>query len=298
MKIFLISGMIIFLMIHDCFGQVAINNTSLPPDNSAMLEIQSSSRGLLIPRLTEEQIRTITNPVNSLLVFCTTDDKFYAYISSSSTWKEVQFGAGTLTPTCGTPLLDARDGKTYNTVQIGTQCWMAQNLNTGTRINGSSNQSNNSVREKYCFGDLESNCDVYGGLYQWNEMMQFVTAPGTQGICPDDWHLPTDAEMNTLMTYAGGLDIAGGKLKEAGTVHWTSPNTGAVNEYGFNALPASFRDYLGNFSTPIGMRASFWTSNQNGSFAWDFTLEYNSDNAIHNSGAMKVNAFSVRCVKD
>ncbi|MCK5838660.1 MAG: hypothetical protein KAG99_02370, partial [Bacteroidales bacterium] len=84
------------------------------------------------------------------------------------------------------------EGQTYSIVAIGTQCWMAENLNVGTRIDGVDEQTDNPTLEKYCYNDLESNCDIYGGLYQWNEMMQYVTTEGAQGICPSGWHIPTD----------------------------------------------------------------------------------------------------------
>ena len=74
---------------------------------------------------------------------------------------------------CGSSFTDSRDNTVYNTVLIGNQCWMQQNLNYGTRINGNTGQSNNSVPEKYCYSDLVSNCNVYGGLYQWGEMVQY-----------------------------------------------------------------------------------------------------------------------------
>ena len=96
---------------------------------------------------------------------------------------------------------------------------MAENLNVGTRINGSGSQTNNSTIEKYCYDDNEANCTTYGGLYQWDESMQYSTMPGVQGICPTGWHLPTDAEWTTLTTYLGGEGIAGGKKKETGTTH-------------------------------------------------------------------------------
>jgi hypothetical protein len=119
---------------------------------------------------------------------------------------------GTGQPCPGMPYFtDTRDGKVYTTVYIGTQCWMKQNLNIGTRIAGAGNQTNNGTIEKYCYDDNESNCDYYGGLYQWNEMMQYTTTQGVKGICPKGWHLPTNNEWNVLSTFLGGS--AGGKMK-------------------------------------------------------------------------------------
>jgi uncharacterized protein (TIGR02145 family) len=101
--------------------------------------------------------------------------------------------------TCGTNIITYA-GQTYNTVLIGSQCWLKENLNLGTRIDGSSDQTNNSTIEKYCYDDNDANCTTYGGLYQWNEAMQYVTTAGTQGICPTGWHIPTYAEFQTLVT--------------------------------------------------------------------------------------------------
>ncbi|MFP4471865.1 MAG: FISUMP domain-containing protein, partial [Bacteroidales bacterium] len=98
---------------------------------------------------------------------------------------------------CGDPLIDVRDGQSYATVQIGDQCWMAENLNLGERIDGSEEMADNGIIEKYCYDDDPANCETYGGLYQWNEMMQYNTA-GSQGICPEGWSVPTDEEWKTL----------------------------------------------------------------------------------------------------
>lgn len=301
MKYLLLVWTIILSVVGQNYAQVGINTDNSLPDNSAMLEVKSTSKGLLMPRLTQSQIQTITNPVNSLLVFCTTDNKFYAYLAGSGQWKEVLFGDGAIIPTCGIPITDVRDGKIYNTVQLGPQCWMAQNLNVGTRINDNQNQANNGNIEKYCYTNLESNCDVYGGLYQWKEMMQYSTTEGIQGICPTGWHLPTDAELTTLTSYLGGLSVAGGKMKENGTIHWQSPNTGATIESGFTALPGGFRTYIGGFGL-LGDRGAFWSSTKNGGAnydcSWNYDVYYNNQEADREGGAMWVNGFSVRCVKN
>ncbi len=132
---------------------------------------------------------------------------------------------------CGDIIFDSRNEQVYNTVLIGNQCWISENLNIGMRIDGVNNQTNNGILEKYCYNNIEDSCDVYGGLYQWDEMMQYTTTEGVQGICPTGWHLPTDDEWRSLDVFLG-TEVAGGKMKEIGTTHWNSPNTGATNTSG------------------------------------------------------------------
>jgi uncharacterized protein (TIGR02145 family) len=173
---------------------------------------------------------------------------------------------------------------------------MAENLNVGTMINGSNNQTDNGTIEKYCFDDNTANCDTYGGLYQWNEMMQYVTTAGTQGICPGGWHIPTDAEWTTLTDYAGGLSVAGGKLKETGTTHWLSPNTGATNEYDFTNLPAGYRSSAGSFGFQTSI-AYTWSSTQTGTSAFGRRMHFQS-NSVNNWSFSKDWGLSVRCIRD
>ncbi|NCA77551.1 MAG: hypothetical protein EOM90_14560 [Alphaproteobacteria bacterium] len=188
-------------------------------------------------------------------------------------------------------------GQTYNTVQIGTQCWLKENLNIGTRINGSQNQANNGTMEKYCYNDLDANCDTYGGLYQWDEAMQYLTTAGVQGICPAGWHLPTDTEWAVLTTFLGGASVAGGKMKETGITHWALPNTGATNSSGFNALPGGDRNYSGTFDD-LTYNAYFWSSSEyNAPYAWDRGLYYGNANADRDYDN-KTDGFSGRCLKD
>ena len=197
----------------------------------------------------------------------------------------------------GTPFTDARDGHTYNTVVIGTQCWMAQNMNVGTRINVSGEQTDNYLIEKYCYNNDENNCNIYGGLYQWNEAMQYSTTEGVKGICPGGWHLPTDAEWTTLTLFLGGDLVAGGKLKEAGYTHWLSPNSGATNSSGFTALPGGFRDFNGGFGS-LTASGTFWASNQNGTAgAWTWGV-YSTYENIFRYSYYKTGGFSVRCIMD
>ena len=168
----------------------------------------------------------------------------------------------------------------------------------GTKINGNIEQTNNSIIEKYCYADLESNCDIYGGLYQWDELMQYATTPGVQGICPTGWHIPTDSEWTALTTFLGGESVAGGKMKEAGYVHWLSPNTGATNSSGFTALPGGNRYSNGNFYD-LSDFAYFWSSTETSSTnAWGRTIFSSGEFVGRYNFYIKILGFSARCVHD
>ncbi len=204
-------------------------------------------------------------------------------------------------------------GQVYNTVQIGSQCWMKENLNIGTMVNSvNTDQShtechNNGIIEKFCYNNNPAMCEVYGGLYDWNEMMQYATLPGAQGICPAGWHVPTDAEWCTLNLYldatvncnAAGQTgtTVGSKMKQTGTSHWFSPNDDATNESGYTALGAGYRDPDGYFMLNT-YACCFWESytysSTQGVYRWlgfdgGYTGRQNND---VNSG------FSVRCIKN
>jgi uncharacterized protein (TIGR02145 family) len=209
---------------------------------------------------------------------------------------------------CGENLNDLRDGQSYSTVLIGTQCWMAENLNIGTMLTGSGNQTDNDTIEKYCYNDSTSNCDTYGGLYQWDEIMGYDTTEGIQGICPTGWHLPTDAEWKTMEMALGmsqseadksswrGTD-EGGKMKETGTTHWASTNKGATNTSGFTALPGG---YWYNGSHNLTNSANLWSSseyNYNSSEGRFRSLSFD-EARVNRSHYEKTFGSSVRCLRD
>ncbi|MBI9037555.1 MAG: hypothetical protein JEY97_05420 [Bacteroidales bacterium] len=198
-------------------------------------------------------------------------------------------------PCPGTPTI-TYGGQVYNTVLIGDQCWMAENLNIGEMINGTEEMTNNSVIEKYCYNNDAANCETYGGLYQWDEMMEYTTNPGAQGICPYGWHLPALYEWGSLCNYLGSLSVAGGKMKESGATHWSPPNTGATNESWFTALAGGYR-VNGNF-TSFHSYAYFWSSSEEGNTsAFRYQLSNNNIEVVrllHN----KDFGSSVRCIKD
>jgi len=211
---------------------------------------------------------------------------------------------------CGTDSL-LYGGKYYKTVQIGSQCWLKENMNIGLRINNDQEQTNNGIIEKYCYNNNEANCTIYGGLYQWAEAVQYldgatnttlwnpIPTGNVQGICPDGWHIPSDAEWTILADLYGGVVNAGGKLKETGTTHWASPNTGATNESGFTGLPSGYRD--SGYQTPYYelTKLTYILSRTESSAltAYGRRLKYN-DSWLFREGYYKSNGLSVRCIND
>ncbi len=199
-------------------------------------------------------------------------------------------------------------GETYPTVQIGSQCWFAKNLNVGTMIQGGNDQTNNSTLEKYCYNNNPANCTTYGGLYQWAEAVQYqngasntasLSTPFTgnvRGICPTGWHLPSDAEWGTLETFLGGSSVAGGALKSTSGL-WTSPNTGASNSSGFSALPGGYRNTNGAFSS-IGSNPNFWSSSESSSADAIYRYLYYNGSNFYRDISFKDFGFSVRCTQD
>ena len=171
---------------------------------------------------------------------------------------------------------DNRDGNTYKTIQIGTQIWMAENLNYDAGMGS------------WIYDENSSLASTYGRLYDWETAC---------GACPEGWHLPSDEEWTALTDFLGGEEIAGGKLKETGTAHWESPNEGATNESGFSALPGGGRFNYGDFDG-IGISANFWSSTAaEWGPAYYRTL---GDSDIDVYRDVDDNSFgrSVRCVKD
>jgi uncharacterized protein (TIGR02145 family) len=182
-------------------------------------------------------------------------------------------------------------GKIYHTVTIGSQVWLKENLDVGTMINGSQAASNNGTIEKYCYNDDTANCTRYGGLYQWNEAMQYVTTAGTQGICPTGWHIPTYAEFQTLVTT---VNNDGNALKAVG--QGTGSGVG-TNTSGFSASLAGDRGNNGGFNG-LGNFTVFWSSTEgNATYVYLMNL-YGYDSNIHFNYNTKEFGFSVRCAKD
>jgi len=209
------------------------------------------------------------------------------------------------------------DNNYYSSVEIGSQVWLGENLRTtkysdGTAIsNVTADESwNNLTTDAYCWykNDASSYKDAYGAMYNW-------FAVNTQKLCPAGWHVPSDSEWHTLAlaidpdaTMEGTESLLGGKLKETGTIHWTSPNTGATNESGFTGLPGGNRedniaggyDPASNFEA-LGIGGCWWTSTEyNSDIAWYRNLGYNTPalSRLAGTNQSKKYGYSVRCVKN
>ena len=205
------------------------------------------------------------------------------------------------------------DENTYNTIKIGTQWWMAENLKVthysgGVEIELVEDSSlwdalsyNNKAM---CYhSNSMDNANIYGALYTWaattNNTRSNIKDPViVQGVCPDGWHIPNDEEWTELIIYLGGDSIAGGKLKEVGTTFWCNPNTGANNESGFSALPGGSRYEYGSFGN-LRCWARFWSATEAyiSTSASYYALRHDAT-SIHRFTTDRTSGFSVRCVKD
>jgi uncharacterized protein (TIGR02145 family) len=182
-------------------------------------------------------------------------------------------------------LTDPRDDNRYKTVKIGNQIWMSENINY------------NAGAGSWCYENNSSNCAKYGRLYTWNT---------AQNACPTGWHLPSDEEWSILIEsvdhYANPnsnpeSEIAGGKLKEIGLVHWTTPNTGAIDEKGFKALPGGDRKPSGSFDD-LGLNGLWWSSTENNnSYGWSRVIAWDKSSLWRRTDS-KNWGISVRCIKD
>ena len=230
-------------------------------------------------------------------------------LDSPSTNSAYVFQFASNIPCPGTPSV-TYGGQIYPTVQVFSQCWLTEDLNIGTMINGSLNQSDNGILEKYCYNNVSDSCTKYGGLYMWKEMMQYQTQQGIQGICPSGWHIPTDEEWKVLEGAADrhigignpvwdtesldrgwdvGLNL---RSQDNWTCFFSSPGE---DLYGFKGFPNGWESY-GNFYD-INCFGHWWTSTaSNSTQAWFRSLHSVPQSTRHYT--TKDNSFGVRCLMD
>jgi len=214
------------------------------------------------------------------------------------------FQFATNIPCPGTPTV-TYEGQVYNTFQIFSQCWLKENLNVGTLINCGQNQTNNSIKEKYCYNNNPDSCTKYGGLYQWEEMMQYSTQQGAQGICPPGWHPPTDEEWKVL---EGAVDsqYGIGAPEWDSSWHWRGFDAGTnlkttsgwylngngTDLFSFSGLPGGMGS-IGLFDF-IGINGYWWSSTATGILRNLYCSSPGIERGFYsfNSG------MSVRCLRD
>jgi uncharacterized protein (TIGR02145 family) len=200
------------------------------------------------------------------------------------------------------------ENNTYNIVEIGNQVWIRENLrssrfNDGTYIQNETKISSwlKLTSPGYCwyYNDSVKYKTEYGALYNWY-------AVNTGKLCPAGWHVPDNAEWTILFNNLGGLNNAGGKLKETDTLHWVTPNNGATNESDFNALPGGrtmnyFEVYNPGYLVDfigIGSEAYWWSSDEYSESHGMYFKIKNTSAGVESGNTFKTLGFSVRCLKD
>lgn len=227
-------------------------------------------------------LNTLTEIKNGFGYWVKVSEDYYSFSYPLPAWQ------------CGDQITDERDGKIYATTQIGNHCWMKQNLNVGTRIDGGLDQTNNGVIEKYCYDNNEFNCETRGGFYQWSEIMDYSLTESSQGICPSGWHIPSENEWCEM---ASGLDSAyycgwgwdgydiGNELKKNGTSNFNAIYTGSWHNGFFWSFNNGIYYWSSSYSSDLGV---FFHMNS----------DYTTASRLYKDAFLKSFGFSVRCLKD
>ena len=283
--------LIILLVINSvkCTAQnVGIGTTT--PNASAQLDVSSTHSGFLPPRMTYAQRNAIVSPAAGLIVYCT----------------DCNAGAGEMNYFNGITWMNMTIGTASNivanlpSVTICNQIWTTKNLDVSIYRNGDvipqvtdPTQWANLTTGAWCYyNNNPDNGAIYGKLYNW------YAVNDTRGLAPIGWHIPSDVEWSLLENCLGGANNAGGALKEVGSLHWVSPNTGATNSSGFSGIPGAHRKIDGSFND-IGVYAFWWCATEpNTTGVFLRFISYFTSIISRGSSDTKTNGYSVRCVKD
>jgi uncharacterized protein (TIGR02145 family) len=285
MKHLFLSFLLITTVVTNAQVGIGVSTANVKP--SAQLEVLSTNKGFLPPRMSTTQRDSINNPATGLMLFNTTTNSLE--YKSSTGWVSLT----TTTPTTSAVCLP--------TIVIGTQQWMEKNLDVVTYRNGDIIPHVTDPTEwaalttgAWCYYNNDpANGAIYGKLYNWYA----VNDP--RGLAPQGWHIPTDEEWTTLSTKLGGRFVAGGKMKTTGTTRWFTPNTGATNESGFAGLPGGFLFGSGSF-LDVGGTGYWWSASENVGYtitAGCRFLNYNNG-YLNGNAAWKAEGLSVRCLRD
>jgi uncharacterized protein (TIGR02145 family) len=254
------------------------------PTSSALLDLSSTTMGFLPPRMDTTQRNAIVSPADGLIIFNTSINSLQLKINAG--WVSL------ITPSSTAVFLP--------TIVIGTQQWMSKNLDIAFYRNGDpiphvtdTTAWASLTTGAWCYYNNDSTQgSKYGKLYNWYAVNDL------RGLAPQGWHIPNDAEWFTLSSTLGGNTIAGGQIKEAGTLNWPSPNYAGNNNSGFTGLPGGGRNFSGTFFAFGGNGGYWWCSTEFGStLAWNRNVGYNSGFFFRNNTS-KQNGLSVRCLRD
>jgi uncharacterized protein (TIGR02145 family) len=274
-------SVLLFFTLTSMAQNVGIGTTT--PAASAQLDVSSTTKGLLPPRMTTTQRDAIASPAAGLIIFNTTTNSLE--VRNSSAWAGLSTSASTAV--------------FLPTIVIGTQQWQAKNLDVAFYRNGDpipqvtdATAWASLTTGAWCYYNNDSTQgNKYGKLYNWYA----VNDP--RGLAPQGWHIPSDAEWTILETTLDGSSVAGGKMKEAGTLNWTIPNTGGNNNSGFASLPGGFRATNGAFGG-VGTSGYWWSATElDAASAWYRGLGYISVDVGRFNG-LKRFGLSVRCLRD
>jgi uncharacterized protein (TIGR02145 family) len=319
-----LTAVLCLILQFSSFGQsIKLNNQN--DAGSAMLDVSSPSKGILIPNVAltgSTDATTITSPAVSLLVYntATVSDILPGYFYNSGTivspfWTRLVTDA---VSKAYADLLELRL-KAYvdslfnpivqpSSVTIGNQKWTDKNLDVSTYRDGTVIPKvddatwSTLTTGAYCYykNDSTTYAAIYGKLYNWYAVVGIhdndANTPN-KTLAPEGWHVPTDGEWTTLTDTLGGVSVAGGKMKEAGLAHWASPNTGATNESGFAGRPGGSRVSGGAFGGIVG-NGFWWSSSEDdATSAWGRVLDY-TGGSVYRNNDNKGSGFSVRCLRD
>jgi len=280
---------IAFLLLAGITGNAQVGIGTSNPASSAILDVNSTTKGLLPPRMSDVQRNAISNPVAGLMVWCINcGGSGELQVYNGTNWTKIN---GTL------PSSD-----TNTSISICTQVWMKRNLDVSTYRNGDPIPKVTDAAAwtalttgAYCYfnNDSATYAATYGKLYNWYA----VNDP--RGLAPAGWHIPSNAEWTTLETCLDAIvptGNVGGKMKETGTTHWITPNTGATNTSGFTGLPGGLRDHRGPFD--LANFGFWWSATEaDPTIAWYLNLKYDNG-GVERGGTSKRVGASVRCLRD
>ena len=289
-KLFILLA--IFTTVATMAQSVGINADGSAANASAMLDVSSTTKGFLPPRMTYAQRQTITSPAIGLMIYCTncgTNGEWQGY--DGTTWTNISGAAAA-------PVVN---------VTIGTQTWRTNNLDVTTYSDGTVIPEVSDptawaalTTGAWCYyNNTTANGTNYGKLYNWYAVAGIHdtdAATPNKILAPTGWHIPTDAEWTTLTTTLGGESVAGGAMKA--TTLWNSPNTVATNISGFTGLPGGYRVYFNGTFSNVGVYGYWWSSSEVGTAtAWYRYLYYGSGLADRYFYG-KAFGFSVRYLRD